>query len=850
MEYFAALDQRETFFGSTATLTGVPLHSPQKTRETPTVALRNSLRNAPSKSGFIRILTSECRNRFQYDAFSLSSYEPATGVLLPIYAEDTPLRASAPEQVRCNLIVRRNLTEEPRLINRAAEDTTHSLDPFGDESRLSRSLMFCPLVWNGQIVGMLSVQSYTPGKYAPEDLRDLAEIARETSASMVRLRLSERQRSLSRALEQSASMVIVTDSSGRIEYVNKQFLDTTGYSEQEVLGRQPRFLKSGKTPPETYAGLWETILNGGVWRGEFQNRRRDGSLYWVSSTISPIVDEDGDHTHFIAVQEDITDRRRQLEETRRRDDILRAVSSSAAELLRGRRWDRSIQPVLHTLGTAVGVDRVSICRNIPADKGGVSPERIFEWLAPGIEPTTRLTGRARSYAEMGFGRWARQFEDDQIVVGAIDQFPPQERDALAQNGVRSLLAIPIRVAGAWWGCLSFDDCSNPRIWSEAEIEALKTAANVLSASIEADFKERALEESEETSRALLDASPLMSVLLDIDGRILNINEEYAKRLGQSVEELLAKNLYEILPPEVTRIRLRNALKAVDTAEPVRFTDETRDGAICDSVVYPVIDCGGRVHRLAFYTQDVTAIRRNERLAALGLTASGLAHYIKNIQTTLTISQDLLDRKIQNEEYAVVKQVWPAVRRSMIRINKLVKDMLALAREAPLQLQPTSLNDLLTTIGEECERRALELNAQLALELEEDLPPVLADPTRLHDALLNLVGNALDALQGLSGGQVALRTEAAPGRREVLVIIEDNGPGIPEEIRDRLFEPFSTTKGAHGTGLGLAVVRRIVEQHKARIDVESEIGEGARFTLTIPAAPQPDQVPDYQTVARD
>ncbi|MEA3278091.1 MAG: EAL domain-containing protein [Pseudomonadota bacterium] len=117
-------------------------------------------------------------------------------------------------------------------------------------------------------------------------------------------------RKLDRALEQSPSTIIITDTDGNIEYVNPKFEAATGYSAAEVLQRNPRLLKSGDKSPEEYKELWNTILSGEVWRGQFHNRHKDGSIYWEAASISPVRDAAGKITHFIAVKEDITARKR------------------------------------------------------------------------------------------------------------------------------------------------------------------------------------------------------------------------------------------------------------------------------------------------------------------------------------------------------------------------------------------------------------------------------------------------------------------------------------------------------------------------------------------------------------
>ena len=117
-------------------------------------------------------------------------------------------------------------------------------------------------------------------------------------------------RKLSQAVEQSPVNVIITDLDGNIEYVNRRFSQLTGYTAAEVLGKNPRILKSGHTSDEEYRSLWQTIKAGGEWSGEFLNKAKDGSLFWERALITSIKDEAGRITHFFAVKEDITERKK------------------------------------------------------------------------------------------------------------------------------------------------------------------------------------------------------------------------------------------------------------------------------------------------------------------------------------------------------------------------------------------------------------------------------------------------------------------------------------------------------------------------------------------------------------
>jgi PAS domain S-box-containing protein len=136
-------------------------------------------------------------------------------------------------------------------------------------------------------------------------------------------------RQLSVAVEQSPVSVVITDLDGNITYVNRRFTECTGYAYDEVIGRNPRILKSDHTPPEVYRALWETISRGEEWRGEFRNRKKNGDLYWESVVISPIRNSAGVTSHFLAVKEDITEQKL-AESHSRQAQKLEAIGQLAA----------------------------------------------------------------------------------------------------------------------------------------------------------------------------------------------------------------------------------------------------------------------------------------------------------------------------------------------------------------------------------------------------------------------------------------------------------------------------------------------------------------------------------------
>lgn len=179
-----------------------------------------------------------------------------------------------------------------------------------------------PEIWLGiplrigeKIIGIIAAQSYdNPKAFNSSNVKAFEIITNQLALFIERKRAEEDTIRLSRATIQSPASVVITDYNGTIEYVNPKFTEVTGYSLKEAVGQNPRIVKSGEHPEEFYKDMWETILSGKNWKGNFHNRKKNGELYWENAIISPIVNEDGKITHFVAIKEDITEKKKMLEE--------------------------------------------------------------------------------------------------------------------------------------------------------------------------------------------------------------------------------------------------------------------------------------------------------------------------------------------------------------------------------------------------------------------------------------------------------------------------------------------------------------------------------------------------------
>lgn len=167
---------------------------------------------------------------------------------------------------------------------------------------------------NGEVLGTLAAYYKTPKLPTDQELKRLVDAAHWAGITIHNIKQREQLQKMSLAVEQSPADIVITDPMGNITYVNKKFTEVSGYEYDEVIGKNPRILKTGLTPPEVYGQLWKTIKAGKVWSGEFVNRRKNGQHYWEKAIINPILNESGNITHFLAIKEDITDFKKSQQE--------------------------------------------------------------------------------------------------------------------------------------------------------------------------------------------------------------------------------------------------------------------------------------------------------------------------------------------------------------------------------------------------------------------------------------------------------------------------------------------------------------------------------------------------------
>jgi two-component system NtrC family sensor kinase len=224
----------------------------------------------------------------------------------------------------------------------------------------------------------------------------------------------------------------------------------------------------------------------------------------------------------------------------------------------------------------------------------------------------------------------------------------------------------------------------------------------------------------------------------------------------------------------------------------------------------------------------------ERLAAAGETIAYLSHSIKNILQGMRAGGDVVQRGLDRRDFATTTKGWRILDHNLDKVYTLMTNMLAFSKQREPQLEPLLVQKIVADVVELVQEQADEAGVAVLADLDEAAPPIPLDYDELHQAVLNLVSNAIEAAPR-GGGIIHVRTWHDPDARRVAIAVADNGPGVPETEREKIFQPFYSTKGHGGTGLGLAVARKSVHELGGTIELGAAEGGGAEFVIRLPTA---------------
>ena len=616
------------------------------------------------------------------------------------------------------------------------------------------------------------------------------------------------------------AIVSIADRAGNITYVNDKFCEISGYARDKLLGHNHRILKSGEHTALFYQNMWDTISSGHVWQGEICNRRRDGSLYWVASTISPFLDVEGSPYQYVSIRTDISHTKALESALRESEERHRLILASAR--LGTADWNIASGQVDFNERWAElrGYQLNEIEHHIDSWKAGIHPDDVTT-----VE--TRLQEHLAGRSQF-FQAEYRTYTKSCKWVWILNCSAVTERDDAG---------VPLRMAGTEM------DITDRK---QAEIKQARSTKELT------DFK------------AALDQHAIV-VTTDAHGAITYANDKFCEISKYAREELIGNDHRIINSGYHPRAFFDELWQTVSSGRVWKgeIKNSAKDGSFywVRSTIVPIVDVRGKpVQYIAIRAditdrkqaeQDMIAARdeANRANAAKSQFLSNMSHELRTPMNSILGFGQLL--KYSDALSGEHKDFVHEILKAGDHLLKLINDVLDLAKvesgHIELSLEPVEVcsvvNECLSLVSTLADKR----NIHMSHGGLEGMT-VRADRTRLRQVLLNLLSNAIK--YNREGGSVKLKVQQAENNLRILVT--DTGLGISPENLKELFLPFNRlnaeNSGIEGTGIGLTISRRIVEMMGGAVGVTSEVGSGTTFWIELAMESAVDSLHEQQELA--
>jgi two-component system NtrC family sensor kinase len=428
-----------------------------------------------------------------------------------------------------------------------------------------------------------------------------------------------------------------------------------------------------------------------------------------------------------------------------------------------------------------------------------------------------------------------------------------DRKLLAE-GIRSTISIPLS-HDRMLGVFNFDS-TVPGLYAERDLELLLPVAKHIAIALEnAILFEEISREKKEWERTF-DAITDMVWIEDGQRRVIRANRTLLQKTGFGASEITSRHCGELLE----RLGIAGTRCLCDETRAGRRPSsqefKTAAGGIFQFWAYPLTDEEGKLYAIVHYLKDVSGQRRleqqlirSDRLASLGTLVAGIAHEINNpLGIIAGYAEALLDRADDPElravgEFEDFPEYLRTIHHEIFRCKSILQSLLEFARPSGGTFREIDINELIKEVLLLLQHRTARLQRRIDLRLTRELPKISADAGSLRQVLMNLLLNAIYFTPEGGGITIATEADAAPARQglaecgsRIRLTVRDSGTGIAPEVAGKIFDPFFTTKPVgEGTGLGLTISHRIIEEHGGSIDVESAPGEGTAFVITLPSA---------------
>ncbi len=363
--------------------------------------------------------------------------------------------------------------------------------------------------------------------------------------------------------------------------------------------------------------------------------------------------------------------------------------------------------------------------------------------------------------------------------------------------------------------------------------------------------EEALRKSEGKYRTLFEEASDAIEIVDEKGRIVDCNQHACDLLGYTREEMLKKQLQDIVAPEYRDSVRQRVTRIIDEGMiPYESANLRKDGSVVPIEVSAAsIEIEGR-KRVIYFLRDITERKQaeeelrktqaqlyhSEKLASIGTLVAGVAHEILNPTHIISLQVQMLQKGMVADAPEKMDETYRTIEGQVKRITRTTRNLLQFARQREPQVKSLDIREVLNPLVKLVEDQYRVENVELVLDYAQELPPVDGDEDQLTQVFLNLISNAKDAMP--DGGRITLRARSSfwNGAPWIQISVEDTGKGIRDDVLKRIFDPFYTTKPeGKGTGLGLSVSYGIVEGHGGKLTVESREGKGTTLLVELPAS---------------
>ncbi|MEW6214331.1 MAG: ATP-binding protein, partial [Nitrospirota bacterium] len=597
-------------------------------------------------------------------------------------------------------------------------------------------------------------------------------------------------------------------------------------------------------------------------RMETIRKRKDGTIFEVGLTLSPIKDDTGKVIGISGISRDISERKRVEKELIRRNQELSRLFFISSTMRGTLELDRLLRMVLTavTMSEGLGFNRAILFlvdENKDVLKGamGVGPANHEEawqiWDRLSLEKKTLPdiirdieTGPLRKDSfldRLSLGVEIPLSEETILTKTVREKKPfniqnikeePLSDAVLTQHlGTQAYAVVPLISRDKVIGVLWVDNLFNRKPILEDDMMFLSAFSNHIATAIESARLFEQVTLAEQELENIFESISDMVFFITRDYVVKSINKAVSERLGKLPVEIIGRKCYEVLHgmnepwPECPHH------KTVETRR--AFVEEVEDPNLGGTFITsssPIFDSTGEFIGTVHVVRDITELKNlreklamAERMAALGEVAARVAHEIRNP----LVSVGGFARRLRKKLYGNLKEYAEIISNEVERLESILNEILSFVREARLAKEMVDINglvgDIISLIKPELDDREIALIWDLSASHE-----VHIDPNSVREALLNILRNAVYAIG--NKGTIFVKTYIEEG--SAVIEIKDTGKGISEEIFPFIFDPFFTTK-VSGTGLGLTITRRIIEQHNGRVEVESKPGIGSTFKVFIP-----------------